>query len=446
MGSSITFTSEVYTARREVLKKKLGSGKILLMGNDEASMNYVDNTYHYRQDSTFLYYIGISQAGLNAIIDIDKNETILFGDDPTTDTIIWIGKTPKISELGEQVGIDLAEPNSQLMNFVSDGTHYLPPYRDKHTLKLRAWMGTNALKPSIPLIKAIIDQRSIKSSEEIEQLDKASSISRAMHKAVEENVKAGMTEYELVSYASKVAWENNCQFAYPAIMTKNGQTLHNHYYGNLLQDGDMVLYDGGAALPSGYCGDLTRTFPVSGTFSSLQAKVHKLVQDMYNGAVAMSKAGVKYYDVHLHTAQIMTQGLTDLGWMKGNVKESVAARAFTVFFPHGLGHMLGLDVHDMENFGEEYVGYSEDFKKSTEFGLRSLRLGKELQAGYVITIEPGIYVIPELIDKRMREGAFKEFINYDLLQDHLDFGGIRLEDDYLVQEDGVRILGADNIS
>lgn len=445
MGSAIAFNSAIYAARRAALKKEFGSGKLLLMGNDEASMNYVDNTYHYRQDSTFLYYIGISQAGLNAIIDIDKDETILFGDDPTIDTIIWIGKTPKMSELAEQVGISLVEPSSQLINFIGDGTHYLPPYRDKHTLKLRAWTGTKALKPSIKFMQAVIAQRSIKSSEEIEHLDKASSISRAMHKSVQENAKAGMSEFELISFASKVAWENNCQFAYPAIMTKNGQTLHNHYYGNVLKDGDMVLYDGGAELPSGYCGDLTRTFPVSGEFTSLQKSIYDLVQAMYDGAVSMSKSGVKYYDVHLHTAKIMTQGLIDLGWMKGNADEAIAAGAFTVFFPHGLGHMLGLDVHDMENFGEEYVGYSESFLKSTEFGLRSLRLGKELQEGYVITIEPGIYVIPELIEQRMREGLYTEFINYEVLQKNMDFGGIRIEDDYLVEENGVRILGSDNI-
>lgn len=445
MGSSIAFAADIYTARREVLKKKMGSGRILLMGNDEASMNYVDNTYHYRQDSSFLYYIGISQPGLNAVIDIDKNETILFGNDPTIETVIWTGKTPSISELGEQVGIHLVEPSSQLLNFVSEGIHYLPPYRDKHTLKLRAWTTSKTLKPSIQLIKAIIEQRSIKSAEEIELLDKASSISRAMHKAVSDNVKAGMTEYELISYASKVAWQNDCQFAYPAIMTKNGQTLHNHYYGNVLQNGDMVLYDGGAELPSGYCGDLTRTIPVSGTFTPLQQQIHDLVRSMYDGAVDMSKAGTRYYDVHMHTARIMTEGLIDIGWMKGNVDDAIAEGAFTVFFPHGLGHMLGLDVHDMENFGEEYVGYTESFKKSTNFGLRSLRLGKELEEGYVITIEPGIYVIPELIEQRQRQGVFMDFINYDALKDNLGFGGIRLEDDYLVLSDGVRILGSDQI-
>jgi len=445
MGSTIAFSAEIYNARRKSLKEKMGSGKILLMGNDEASMNYTDNTYPYRQDSTFLYYIGIAQPGLNAIIDIDKDETILFGDDPTIDTIIWIGKTPKISELAERVGIHLVEPSSQLINFVTDGIHYLPPYRDKHILKLRAWTGTKSLQPSIQLVKDIITQRSIKSPEEIELLDKASSISRAMHRAVINNVEAGMSEYQLISYASKVAWEHNCQFAYPAIMTKNGQTLHNHYYGNVLQDGDMVLYDGGAELSSGYCGDLTRTFPVNGTFTSLQQQIYDLVQDMYDGAVAMSKVGVKYLDVHLHAARIMVSGLIDIGWMRGNVDDALAVGAFTVFFPHGLGHMLGLDVHDMENFGEEYVGYTDTLKKSTEFGLRSLRLGRELQAGFVITIEPGIYMIPELISQRGREGLFKDFINYETINKNLDFGGIRIEDDYLVQESGVRILGDDTI-
>lgn len=445
MGSPITFSAETYKVRRAQLMKSIGTGRILLMGNDEASMNYVDNTYHYRQDSTFLYYVGISQPGLNAIIDIDKGETILFGDDPTIDTIIWTGKTPQISDLAESVGIELVEPSSHLMNFVSEDTQYLPPYRDKHTLKLRAWTGTTSLSPSIALIKAIIKQRSIKTNEEIEQLDQASTISRAMHNAVRDNAKAGMKEYELISFASKVAWEHNCQFAYPAIMTKNGQTLHNHYYGNTIQDGDLILYDGGAELPSGYCGDLTRTFPVGGAFNALQQDVYNVVQGMYDTAVELSKAGIKNYDVHISAARIMVEGLLDIGWMKGSIDDAITSGAFTVFFPHGLGHMLGLDVHDMENFGEEYVGYTESFTKSTEFGLRSLRLGKELESGYVITIEPGVYVIPELIEQRKRQGLFEDNINYQLVEQHLDFGGIRIEDDYLVMPEGVRILGSDNI-
>ena len=441
MQSSITFPASTYVTRRATLKKRMGSGKILLMGNDEASMNYVDNTYHYRQDSTFLYYIGISQPGLNAIIDIDKDETILFGDDPTIDTIIWIGKTPKMSELADQVGIELVEPSSQLLNFVSENTHYLPPYRDKHILKLRTWTGSNSLKPSIDLIKAIIEQRSIKTTEEIEELDKASAISRLMHEAVIDKVEPGLKEYELVAAASEVAWEHNCQFAYPPIMTVNGQTLHNHYHGNIVTKGDIVLFDGGAELPSGYCGDLTRTFPATGSLTSMQQDVYNIVQAMYDHAAAISKAGVKYYDVHLDVARVMVRGLIELGWMKGDVDEAIASGAFTLFFPHGLGHMLGLDVHDMENFGEEYVGYTETFKKSKEFGLRSLRLGRELQKGFVITIEPGIYVIPELIAKRQSENLYTDSINYEALNKHLDFGGIRIEDDYLVENEGVRILG-----
>lgn len=446
MSQLPTFSAEVYTTRREQLKQKLGSGRILLMGNDEASMNYVDNTYHYRQDSTFLYYIGISQPGLNAIIDIDKNETILFGDDPTIDTIIWIGKTPKMKELADSVGIHLVEPASQLLNFISSDTLYLPPYRDKHILKLRAWTGDKAMRPSIDLIKAIIDQRSIKSEAEIVELDKASTISRLMHQAVKENAKTGMKEYELISFASQIAWEHNCQFAYPAIMTINGQTLHNHYYGNTLKEGDMVLYDGGAELPSGYCGDLTRTFPVGQRFTNLQQEIYDIVQAMYDRAAEISKAGIRYYDVHLETARVMVKGLKALGWMKGDEEEAISSGAFTLFFPHGLGHMLGLDVHDMENFGEEYVGYTETFTKSTEFGLKSLRLGRELQSGFVITIEPGIYVIPELIAKRKSENLYKDFINYELLEKHLSFGGVRIEDDYLIREDEARILGQDSLS
>lgn len=441
MASKVPFRAETYIQRRDVLKQKVGSGRILLMGNDEASVNFADNWYQFRQDSSFLYYIGISQPGLHAIIDVDRDQTILFGDDASMDMIIWTGKTPQMEELAEQVGIKQVLPSSQIMNFVDADTAYLPPYRDKHTLLLRAWTSTKALNPSIDLIKAIVQQREIKTEEEITHIDKAVALSIHMHNEVQSHARPGMYEYELVSVASRVALEQNTRWSFSPIMTINGQVLHNHYYGNQLRDGDMVLFDGGVEVESGYCGDITRTFPAGESFTPLQQELYNIVEAAYDTSVELSAPGVYFKDVHLAAGRKILEGLKLLGWVKGDLDEAVAAGVHTMFFQCGLGHMMGLDVHDMENLGEQYVGYTDDFLKGTEFGLKSLRLGKQLQEGNVITIEPGIYIIPELIALRQSEGKYLDYLNYDVLEDNQYIGGIRIEDDFLVTDGGVRKLG-----
>jgi Xaa-Pro aminopeptidase len=437
----IPFSAYTYKARRQTLSKAVAAGKIFLYGNNYSAMNFKDNTYHFKQDSSFLYYIGINLPGLHAIIDTGTGTTTLYGDDVGIDMIIWTGEQEKLASLAERTGIENVKPSNSLQQDLSISDHYLPPYRAAHEVLLHKLFSDQKIDPSEHLIKAVVQQRNIKSEEEIQQMDIAASLTGEMHRTVMQAARPGMKEYELVSIANQVAWKHNCQWSFPPIMTVNGETLHNHYYGNELRDGDLLLYDGGIEAPSGYAGDMTRTFPVSGFYSELQKSVYSIVKSGYEQAVELCKSGSYFRDIHLATARKMSEGLKELGWMKGNIDEAVAAGAHTLFFQHGLGHMLGLDVHDMENLGEEYVGYTEDYVKSTDFGLRSLRLGKQLETGNVFTIEPGIYLIPQLIVKFRAEGKFKEFINYDKVWENKNFGGIRLEDDYVLESNGVRKLG-----
>ncbi len=435
------FPTQTYLDRRAILKKTLGKGKILLLGNEESSVNFKDNWYPFRQDSTFLYYFGLPIAGLTAIIDIDQDETILFGDELTIDDIIWTGPLPSLQSMAEKVGLSKVLPKDKLEDYLSPDTHYLPPYRPEHHLKLQSWFQGKADQQSLELIHAIAKQRTIKSPEEIEQLDIAADLSYQIHKAVMEACQPGMYEYELVAIAQKVTMEQNAKLSFTPILTKDGQTLHNHYYGNRLEEGQMVLFDGGVESPLQYCGDITRTFPVGKAFTSTQKELYQIVLNALKAAEQFVKPGVFFKDVHLLASKKLVEGLTDYGIMKGDPEEAVAAGAHTMFFQCGLGHLLGLDVHDMENLGEPNIGYTEQLKKSTEFGLKSLRLGKQVEEGYALTIEPGIYIIPALIDKFKSEGKFEAFINYNELEKHRHFGGIRIEDDYVITADGARRLG-----
>ena len=440
-----TFNRETYIERRKVLRSKLGKGRVLLLGNDESSMNYKDNWYHFRQDSTFLYYFGLDQPGLAAIIDVDTGEEIIFGDELTIDDIIWTGRLPKLSDLAESIGVSKTLPASKLIKYSSGDLLYLPPYRPAHSVKIGSLIGMKPRKVnkrfSMRLIRAITDQRLIKSEEEIEQMDQAVTISDRMHLEVMKQTKPGLKEHELVAVASKVAFDHNVHFAYPPILTKYGEVLHNHYHGNTLNDGDMVLFDGGTESEMHYAGDITRTFPVNGRFDSRQKDLYDIVYHSFMASVEAMKPGVRFLDVHLLAGQKIVEGLKDLGIMKGDPAEAVSQGAHTMFLPCGLGHLIGLDVHDMENFGEENIGYTSELKKSTEFGLKSLRLGRELQAGFALTVEPGIYIVPELIDLRKSQGKYFDFINYDELNKFRNFGGIRLEDNFVITETGYRLLG-----
>lgn len=439
------FSSQTYVERRNVLKKALGKGIVLLLGNDESSINFKDNWYPFRQDSTFLYYFGLNLPGLSALIDIDNNKEIIFGNELSIDDIVWTGPQPSLAALAEKVGVKQVLPTSRISDYVSKTTAYLPPYRPEHTVKISQWLGKSIAEAnsdySVPLIKAVAQQRSVKSAEEIEEIDKAVSITSDMHLAVMQAARPGMKEHELVGIAVQKAAESNVHLSFPPIMTVNGNILHNHYYGNTLKEGQMLLFDGGTESGSLYAGDMTRTYPVGAKFDSRQRALYDVVIDAHSAAVDALKPGALFKDIHLHACKKLVEGLTQVGLMKGDADEAVSAGAHTMFFQCGLGHMMGLDVHDMENLGEQYIGYTDTLVKSKEFGLKSLRLGKELEKGYVVTIEPGIYIIPELIDMYKSENKYTDFINYKELENYRTFGGIRVEDDYVVTDAGSSLLG-----
>ncbi|QXV65104.1 aminopeptidase P N-terminal domain-containing protein [Mucilaginibacter sp. 21P] len=447
------FDKQVYEQRRSVLKQKMsGKGIIVLMGNDESSMNYKDNTFPFRQDSSFLYYFGLDVAGLAAVIDTNSGDEIIFGNDLTIDDIVWTGTLPSVSEMAALVGVSKTQAYPQIAAYIGKATlagrqvHLLPPYRPENKIKLASWLQTNldGIKNyvSVELIKAVISQRVIKTPLEVAEIEKAVNTSVDMELAVIRSVRAGMREYELVAKAHEVAIASDSRLGYPAIITKHGQTLHTHYYGNVLADGDMVLADIGAENAMHYGGDLTRTFPVGKQFDTRQGELYDVVVQSMDHAISMLKPGIRYKDIHLQACQKLVEGLKTVNLMKGDAEEAVAAGAHTMFFQCGLGHMLGMDTHDMEDLGEQYVGYSDTLKKETEiFGLKSLRLGRELESGYVLTVEPGIYIIPELIDRWQAEKKYQEFINYEVLNTYRDFGGIRVEDNFLITDTGSQLLG-----
>lgn len=442
------FAKETYVQRRAILKQALGSGLLLFLGNDDQGLNYEDNAFRYRQDSTFLYYFGLSAAGLSAIIDIDNNREIIFGDELTIDHIVWMGVQPTLHDKASLVGISDVRPSAQLKTYLQEAQqkkqtiHYLPTYRSEHTLKLLDLLGLLPAQQiaSIPFIRAIVAQRNIKSEEEIAEIEKACNVTADMHLAAMKFIRPGMYEYEVVAELNRVAQMNNCDLSFPTIATINGQTLHNHYYGNQIKPGDLFLIDAGAELPNGYCGDMSSTIPADKTFTSRQRAIYEIQNAMHKASVEALRPGIPYMEVYDISAKVMIEGLKDLGLMKGNAEDAVREGAHALFYPHGLGHMMGLDVHDMENLGEVWVGYDGQ-PKSTQFGRRSQRLAIPLQPGFVHTVEPGIYFIPELMDLWCGQKKFTEFINYDKVEEYRTFGGIRNEEDYLITETGARRLG-----
>ncbi|MBB6108105.1 Xaa-Pro aminopeptidase [Mucilaginibacter lappiensis] len=446
------FDKQVYTNRRNVLKQNIGQdGIILLLGNEDSSMNYKDNCYPFRQDSTFLYYFGLDVQSLAAIIDTDTGEEVIFGNELTIDDIIWTGTLPTVHEMAELVGVTQTKPSDQVLHYVHKAliagrkVHILPPYRPENRMKLGTWFNVSLEDVqdhvSVKLIKAVIAQRVIKTPLEIQEMEKAVSISVDMQLAVIKATRPGIKEYELVAIANEVVAASNGRLGYPAIITTHGQTLHTHYYGNTLQDGNMVLSDIGAENDMHYGGDLTRTFPVGRSFTNKQKELYEVVLNSMDHAISLLKPGTRYKDIHLAACQKLVEGLKQVNLMKGDAAEAVAAGAHTMFFQCGLGHMLGMDTHDMEDLGEPYVGYTDTLKKETVFGLKSLRLGRELETGYVLTVEPGIYIIPELIDRWKAENKYADFINYDVLNTYRDFGGIRIEDNFLITDTGSHLLG-----
>jgi Xaa-Pro aminopeptidase len=444
------FSKEIYTARREKLRKSVGKGLILLLGNDESPMNYADNGYHFRQDSTFLYFFGLNHPFLAAILDCETDEDVIFGNDLTVEDFVWMGPQPTIAVQSLRVGVTQSGDIASLVTLLNKSEakgrkiHFLPPYRPENKIKLFDWLKivpTEAKeKASIELIMGVVNQRNYKSAEEILEIRKACDLSVDMHTLAMRMAKPGVTENQITAAVQQVAVAPGGQLSFPIIATIDGQTLHNHYHGNVLKDGDLFLLDAGAETAMGYAGDLSSTVPVNGKFTSRQRDIYSICLESHNTAIALLKPGIPFKEVHFESSREIVRGLKDLGLMKGNVDDAVQNGAHTLFFQCGLGHMMGLDAHDMEDLGEVYVGYNGE-PKSTQFGLKSLRLGRKLEPGFVLTIEPGIYFIPELIDQWKAKNQNSDYINFDRVEDYRTFGGLRNEENFLITETGYELLG-----
>jgi Xaa-Pro dipeptidase len=445
------FNSKTYIKRREILKKKIGKGIILLLGNNEAPMNYSDNTYAYRQDSTFLYYFGLDRAELAVVIDIDENKEIVFGNDFTIDDIVWMGPQKTIKQEAAKCGVEQTASLNDLETFCENAVkhgrkiHFIPQYRYDNVFTLHRILGIMSSRinnfASTELVKAIAEQRYIKSKEEIAEIEKAIEVAYEMQTAAMRFAKPGMYERDVMGFIAGISMSLGSGLSFPIIFSRHGETLHNHHYNNKLKDGDLVVNDSGAESLLHYASDITRTFPVSGKFTQRQKDIYEIVLIANLTGIAEMKPGVNFKSVHGKAAEVITDGMKALGFLKGNTKSIIEAGAHALFFPHGLGHLMGLDVHDMENYGENNFGYDEKLKRSTQFGLKSLRFARPLKPGIVLTIEPGIYFIPQLIDKWQKEKKFTEFINYNKVNEYRDFGGIRIEDDVVVTQNGSRVLG-----
>ena len=445
------FNSEVYTERRNALRKLVKSGIILFPGNTEAAYNYPANTYTFRQDSNFSYFFGLENPDFAGIVDIDNGTDYIFGNDFEIDDIIWMGPQPKVADLAAKAGVKNTAPFSELGDFVTNAikkqrqVHFAPAYRGETVLQLSSLLG---LKPSalrdyvsMELIHALVKMRSIKSDLEIAEIEKAVGVAWHMFTTGMRMAHPGRKEQEIVGAMEGISIAHGRPVSFPIILSVNGQILHNHHHENIITEGRMMVMDAGAETSLNYASDITRTVPVGGKFSQKQREIYEIVLNANLNSIAATKPGTFYRDCHMVAAETIAGGLKDLGLMKGDVKEAVAAGAHALFFPHGLGHMLGLDVHDMESLGQIHVGYDNEIQPSKQFGTAYLRMGRRLQPGFVITNEPGVYFIPELIDLWKAEKKYSEFLNYDKIEEYRNFGGIRIEDDILVTETGQRVLG-----
>jgi len=445
------FKKEVYIDRRKRLKEKISKGIILIPGNGESPMNYPGNAYQFRQDSSFLYYFGLDMPDLAGIIDLDNDKEYIFGDDVSLDDIIWMGPQPTMKELSHEVGVENSMPFNEVGGFLRKAKergqqiHTLPFYRGENIIRFADWMGIHHNEAdqyvSDELVHAIVAMRLIKDNYEIEELEKAAAIGYEMHVTAMKMCKPGVYEREISGVIEGIPRTHDGMISFPVILSQHGETLHNHYHGNMLEEGRMMLTDAGAETDMHYASDFTRTIPVGGRFNERQKSIYNIVLEANNRAREMTKPGVPYLEVHTEAARTIVRGLNDLGIMKGDVEEAVQKGAHAMFMPHGLGHPMGLDVHDMEGLGENLVGYDEEIKRSSVFGFSGLRFGKRVQPGHVVTNEPGCYFIPELIEKWESEKKFSEYIDYNKVNEYKGFGGVRLEDDILVTNDGCRILG-----
>ena len=447
------FSQSTYIERRRRLRELVGNGLILLFGNNEAPMNYPANAYRFRQDSTFLYYFAQHRDGLVGVIDADSGEETLVGDEIDIDDIIWYGSVQSVKDMAQEAGVSRTLPMSSLEEMVDSAlkkgrkVHFLPPYRHDNRIYLSKIMGVSpdSLQPSLPLIQAVVEMRSVKSAEEISEIERACSIGYKMHTTAMNLCRPGVTEQYISGVIGGIAASYGCITSFQSIVTMHGEVMHGYPSPLPLEEGRLLLCDCGAETNENYCSDHTRTSPISGVYSQRQKEIYSIVSDCHDLALQESRPGKMYRDVHLDVCRLMTERLKELGLMRGDTEEAVRAGAHALFLPHGLGHMMGMDVHDMEGLGQVHVGYDEEVRPSSQFGLNALRMARRLQEGFVVTDEPGIYFIPALIDQWRANGTNAEYLNFDVIETYKDFGGVRIEDDILITKDGCRFLGKERI-
>ena len=449
------FSKETYVERRRKLRELVGSGLIVLFGNNDSPNNYPSNVYKFRQDSAFLYFFGQHRDGLVGVIDADSGNEILIGNDIDIEDIVWYGSVTSVAEMAEESGVGASAPMAELAEIVGKAKetgrkiHYLPPYRHDTMIQIMDLLGIHPSeqreKASLDLIHAVVKLRSIKSEEEIEELERASVIGYKMHTTAMRLARPGVTEQYIGGVLDGIANSYGAQVSFPSIVSMHGEILHGYPSPRALEAGRLLLVDAGAETNENYCSDHTRTTPISGHFTQKQKDIYDIVADCHDLALTHARPGVRWWDVHMAVCALMTDRLKALGLMKGNTEDAVRAGAHALFLPHGLGHMMGMDVHDMEGLGQVYVGFDEETRPSTQFGTNALRFGRRLEAGHVVTDEPGIYFIPALIDDWRKNGTNAEYLCFDKIDEYRDFGGIRIEDDVLITPDGCRFLGKDRI-
>jgi len=449
------FDRNTYVTRRQILREKVGNGILIFMGNNNAPCNYPANGYTFRQDSSFLYYFGQDRDSLAAVIDCESGKEWLIGDDIEIEDIIWTGFVPSVADLAAECGVENSAPMAELANLINAAkksgrtVHYLPPYRHDIMIQLSDLLGIHPLQTranaSVPFIKAVVDMRAIKSAAEIEEIERAMEIGYLMHTGAMKACKPGVTEKSIEGILEGIAMSRGAKVSFSSIVSMHGEIFHGCPSLKPLESGRFLLVDAGAETVNNYCSDNTRTMPINGKFTTKQREIYSIVEACHDLTIEKARPGLKWMDMHLDVCRLMTDRLKDLGLMKGNTEDAVQAGAHAMFLQHGLGHMMGMDVHDMEGLGQVYVGFDDEVRPSEQFGTNCLRCGRRLQPGFVMTDEPGIYFIPALIDKWKSEGMHREFLNYDKIEQYRDFGGIRLEDDILITENGCRVLGKNTI-
>lgn len=449
------FSKSTYVERRNELKKLVGSGLIVLFGNNDSPANYPSNTYKFRQDSSFLYYFGLHRNGLVGVIDVDNDREYLVGDEIDIEDIVWYGSVTSVAEMAEMTGVARTAAMRELPAIVESAkaqgeeVHFLPPYRFDNQIQIMDLLGIHPSQQkaaaSLKLIAAVVKMRTTKTEEEIAELERAAEIGYEMHTTAMRLCRPGITERYIGGMVDGIANAYGCMVSFQTIATQHGEVMHGNPSPAKLEAGRLMLVDAGAETNENYCSDNTRTTPVSGVFTQKQKDIYNIVVECHDHVLEVAKPGVKWWDVHFAVCRIITERLQQLGLMKGDVEESLKAGAHAMFLPHGLGHSMGMDVHDMEGLGQVYVGFDNEVRPSTQFGTNALRFGRRLQKGFVVTDEPGIYFIPALIDDWKKNGTNAQFLNFDKIDEYRDFGGIRIEDDVLITDEGCRFIGSKRI-